>query len=30
VRERSRPSVCRHGRPKARRSRCPVSIATSE
>src|ERR687893_204161 len=25
--ERSRPSVCRQGRPKARRSRCPVSIA---
>ena len=26
VTERSRPSVCRHGRPKAWRSRCPVSI----
>ena len=28
--ERSRPSVCHHGQPKPRRSRCPVSIATSE
>jgi hypothetical protein len=27
--ERSRPSVCLQGRPKARRSRCPVSIAMS-
>jgi hypothetical protein len=28
--ERSRPSVCRHGRPKARRSISPVSMATLE
>jgi transcriptional regulator GlxA family with amidase domain len=28
--ERSKPSVCRQGRPKARRNRGPVSIARSE
>ena len=28
--ERSSPSVCRHGRPKAKRSMTPVSMAMSE